>query len=221
MVQRFIRDCLHLLVFRGHTRFLSDSVRYGAGSPRSATATRPFQAQETPAAFNASGPFTLDGAVPMVLALAIETSSGKAIDYSRDPRSDSAHGAGEPSLGSAENSRRTAEVRLNGRREHCRLLSAAPRSARGDGRKSWQAFLHNHREMLIRFGFRPVALRIRSLSAFSFRSRSRTTYRYEPASGNASRSCWITHSAHGCAVTFACRIRLRSCSMAKKGAPAP
>ncbi len=34
--------------------------------------------------------------------------------------------------------------------------------------------------------------------------------------GKVSRSCWTTHSAVGCAVTFACRILRRPCTMTKK-----
>jgi len=40
--------------------------------------------------------------------------------------------------------------------------------------------------------------------------------RYGPASGNASRSCWTTHSAVGWSVTLKRRIRRRPCSITKK-----
>jgi hypothetical protein len=47
-------------------------------------------------------------------------------------------------------------------------------------------------------------------------SRSKIAYRYGPASGKASRNCWITHSAVGKRVTLKCRIFRRPCSMTKK-----
>ena len=50
---------------------------------------------------------------------------------------------------------------------------------------------------LVRLGFRPVHFKNVMTSASNFESRSRITYRYGPASGNASRNCWTTHSAVG------------------------
>ena len=48
--------------------------------------------------------------------------------------------------------------------------------------------------MFVRFGFRPVLFRKVITSASNFVSRSRTTKRYGPASGNASCNCCSTQS---------------------------
>ena len=69
---------------------------------------------------------------------------------------------------------------------------------------------------LVRLAFRPVAFRNAVTSALNVESRSRITYRYGEASGNASRNCWTTQSAVGCRVTLKCRILRRPCAMTKK-----
>jgi hypothetical protein len=50
---------------------------------------------------------------------------------------------------------------------------------------------------LVRFGCKPVAFRKVITSALNFESWSKITYRYGPASENASRSCCTTQSEVG------------------------
>ncbi len=67
----------------------------------------------------------------------------------------------------------------------------------------------------------PKDFTVETTDAKKIESRSKIRRRNTVSPENASRSCWITHAAAGCAVTSKCKIRRRAWPMAMSGRTAP